>query len=454
MDCSVLMVDDEESVRTSIEIYLMDKGCRVYTATTAAEGLEKLDRYLPDVLLVDLKMPDKDGFYLMREAHKRDSTMPVIVITGHADIENAVRATRMGAYRFIEKPFSLSDIEHAVRQAVSSSTGRCLLTVDREGVRMEAPGWTLLGISDAMKDTYRKIMMVCQSNQSTVLILGESGTGKELVARAVFENSQHPHGKFIDVNCAALSESLLEAELFGHEKGAFTGAIETRKGLFGAAHGGVIFLDEIGEMPLKLQAKLLRVLEERRFKRVGGTENIEVDCRVVASTNRNLWQMVERGEFRRDLFYRLDVFSIHISPLRERPADVPVLASYFLKQFAQSCSKRLNGFSPEAMQRLQAYHWPGNVRELRNAVERAVILATGSVIEEDQILITHSGGDEDNARPEPFAVHAESLEDMEKRLIGKVLRETDWHRARTAEILGINRTTLWQKIKRYDLKRA
>jgi len=452
MQCSVLLVDDEESVRTSIELYLIDKGCKVYTAPTAAEGLEKLDRFLPDVLLVDLQMPGRDGFYLMREAHKRNSTTPVIVISGYADIDKVVRATRMGAYQFIEKPFSLSDIEHAIREAAGDREGHCLLTVDGEGVRMEAPGWTLLGISDAMKDIYRKIIMVSQSNAATVLILGESGTGKELVARAIFENSHHPKGKFVDVNCAALSESLLEAELFGHEKGAFTGAIETRKGLFGAAHGGVIFLDEIGEMPLKLQANLLRVLEERKFKRVGGVENIEVDCRVIASTNRSLWQMVEQGEFRRDLFYRLDVFAIHIPPLRERSADVPVLASYFLKQFAKSCSKRLTGFSPGAMQRLQDYHWPGNVRELRNVIERAVILATGATIDDDHIVCGPAGAAP--AGPQPLPVRAESIESMEKRLIGKVLEETDWHKARSAQILGINRTTLWQKIKRYGLRRA
>jgi two-component system response regulator AtoC len=451
MACSVLLVDDEESVRTSIELYLMDKGYKVYTAATGAEGLEKLDRFLPNVLLVDLKMPDMDGFFVIREAQKRNSAAAIIVITGHANIEKAVRATKMGAHQFIEKPFSLSDIEHAIRQADGSNSCRHhLLLVDEHGVRMAAPGWTLLGISDAMKDIYRKIMMVSQSNQSTVLIQGESGTGKELVARAIFESSQHPNGKFVDINCAALSETLLEAELFGYEKGAFTGAIETRKGLFGAAHGGAIFLDEIGEMPLKLQAKLLRVLEEKSFKRVGGIENIEVTCRVIASTNRNLWEMAQKGEFRRDLFYRLDVFTIHMPPLRERPQDIPVLSSYFLRQLAKSCNKRFTGFSPTAIQRLMDYQWTGNVRELRNVVERAVILAPGCTIEEDHLVIRPA------AEPQAAAWDArnppiESLEAMEKRLISRALQETNGQKARTAKILGINRTTLWQKIKRYGL---
>ncbi len=454
MTCSVLLVDDEESVRTSIELYLLDKGYGVYTAATAAEGLEKLDRYLPNVLLVDLQMPDRDGFFLMEEAHKRNSATAVIVITGHADIEKAIRATRLGAHRFIEKPFSLSDIERAIEQAIGR-TSWCgqLMTVDQDGIRMEAPGWTLLGISEAMKDIYRKIMMVSQSNQSTVLIQGESGTGKELVARAIFENSEHPDGRFVDVNCAALSETLLEAELFGYEKGAFTGAVETRRGLFGAADGGAIFLDEIGEMPLKLQAKLLRVLEQKTFKRVGGIENIQANCRVIASTNRNLWKMVEAGEFRRDLFYRLDVFTVHIPPLRERPQDIPVLSAYFLKQLAKSCSKRFTGFSDAALDRLAAYGWPGNVRELRNVIERAVILCTASLIDEQHLVIS-AAERQGRAAPPALQPRVESLEQMERRVIARVLEETGWQKTRSAQILGINRTTLWQKIKRYGIEQS
>ena len=452
MGCSVLLVDDEESVRTSIELYLMDRGYTVYTAATAAEGLEKLDRFLPQVLLADLRMPDRDGFWLIRQAQERNSSTAIIVISGHADIEKAVRATRMGAHQFIEKPFSLQDVEHAIEKAAGSTTlSHHLLKVDSEGVRMAAPGWTLIGISDAMKDVYRKIQMVSQNNHSTVLIQGESGTGKELVARAIFENSHHPDGKFVDVNCAALTESLLEAELFGHEKGAFTGAVETRKGLFGAADGGAIFLDEIGEMPLKLQAKLLRVLEEKSFKRVGGVENIQANCRVIASTNRNLWEMVEKGEFRRDLFYRLDVFTVRLPPLRERPADIPVLSSYFLKELSKSCNKRFTGFSPEAMQVLVEYDWSGNVRELRNVIERAVILGSGDTLRPENLTVSHAGG---GGVPGAGPSHpqVESLESMEKRLIRRVLEQTNWQKTRSAQILGINRTTLWQKIKRYRLE--
>jgi two-component system response regulator AtoC len=452
MGCSILLVDDEESVRTSVSMYLTDKEFEVHAAASVPEALEILDRYLPDVLLVDLQMPGKDGFEMIRQARRRNSATAIIVISGTGDIQKAVQATRMGAMRYLEKPFSLRDLDEAVRLAVEGHGLHAQLArLNEGGLRLEGAGWVLVGASDAMKDIYRKVQMVSRSNQSTVLIQGESGTGKELVARAIFECSERDrNGKFVDVNCAALSETLLEAELFGHEKGAFTGAIESRKGLFGAAHGGSIFLDEIGEMPLKLQAKLLRVLEERSYKRVGGIENLSVDCRVIASTNRDLWEMVEKGEFRRDLFYRLDVFTIWIPPLRERPDDIPALAAHFLKQLARSCNKHFVGFSPAAEDRLTDYAWPGNVRELRNVVERAVILGSGDAIEAEDLIIASTPG-----RQEPAAEAAprlETIESMERRLIRRTLVETGWQRARSAEILGINRTTLWQKIKRYGLE--
>jgi len=449
MACSVLLVDDDESIRTSVGMYLADKEFEVHTAADVTEGLQMLDRFLPDVLLVDLQMPERDGFEMIREARRRNGATAIIVISGTGDIQKAVQAIRLGALRFLEKPFSLRELDEAVRQSVEGHALRPRL--EEGGLRLEGDGWVMVGASDAIRDIYRKVQMVSRSTQSTVLIQGESGTGKELVARAIFECSERDrNGKFIDVNCAALSETLLEAELFGHEKGAFTGAIESRKGLFGAAHGGAIFLDEIGEMPLKLQAKLLRVLEERSYKRVGGIENLTVDCRVIASTNRDLWQTVEKGEFRRDLFYRLDVFTIWIPPLRERPQDIPALAALFLKQLARSCNKHCIGFSPAAEERLMDYAWPGNVRELRNVVERAVILGSGDIIEEQDLIIASTPGRHEP--PAEVAPRMESIESMEKRLIRKVLNESGWQKARSAEILGINRTTLWQKIKRYGLQ--
>jgi len=451
MGCGVLLVDDEDSIRDSIGTYLSDKDYEVRTAATVDEALRTLEEFLPGLLIVDLQMPGKDGFLMIQELRKRNNSAAIIVISGHGNIEKAVEATKMGASRFLEKPFSLCDLEQAVEQTLRDDTCGChLLRLDRDGFRMEGQGWSLIGISDAMKDVYRKILLVAQNTSSTVLVQGESGTGKELVARAIFESGRHPKGKFIDVNCAALSESLLEAELFGHEKGAFTGAIQTRKGLFEAADGGVIFLDEIGEMPLRLQAKLLRVLEEKAFKRVGGVENIKVNLRVIASTNRDIAEMVKQGEFRRDLYYRLDVFTIGIPPLRERPSDVPLLCAHFLKVFSRACKKHLGVFSSDAMARLQQYEWPGNVRELRNVIERGVILGSGRTVYARDLAIPKCETPH-ICVSSPLPIQVQSLEGMERELIGKVLEETGGQRARAAEILGINRTTLWHKIKRYGL---
>lgn len=462
MSHSVLLVDDEKSIQTSIEMYLLEKKYEVYTASSVDEGLEKLEKHLPEVVVLDLKLPGKDGFTMIEELRRRNSPAAVIVISGYGDIQKAVRATKMGVHQFIPKPFSLADVEKAIQEAAGFNT--CchqLHRVGREGVQIEGPGWTLMGLSEAMKDIYCKIQMVCRNNSATVLVQGESGTGKELVARAIFEGSGLSNGKFVDINCAALTESLLEAELFGHEKGSFTGAVQTRKGLFEAADQGAIFLDEIGEMPLKLQSKLLRVLEEKAFKRVGGVANIQVAFRVIASTNRNLLEMVEASEFRRDLYYRLEMFKIDIPPLRERKDDIPPLSAYFLKKFSPQCNKHFTAFSPAAMERLTEYSWPGNVRELRNVIERAVILGSGSTVHAHDLIISHSllvpppagpvvphGMTPQGAGPGVLP----SLEKMERELIRQVLVENNWQKARSAEILGINRTTLWHKIKRYGLE--
>ena len=452
MGHSVLLVDDEKSIQSSIEMYLREKKHDVYTASSVDEGLEMLEKHLPEVVIVDLKLPDKDGFIMIEELRRRNSAAAVIVISGYGDIQKAVRATKMGAHQFIPKPFSLADVEKAIEEAAGIHT--CchqLHRVGTEGVQLQGPGWTLLGLSEAMKDIYRKIQMVCRNSSATVLVTGESGTGKELVARAIFEGSGLSNGKFVDVNCAALTESLLEAELFGHEKGSFTGAVQTRKGLFEAADKGVIFLDEIGEMPLKLQSKLLRVLEEKSFKRVGGVDNIQIDFRIIASTNRSLLGMVEAGEFRRDLYYRLEMFRIDIPPLCERREDIPPLSSYFLRKFSPQCNKHFTGFSPAAMERLTDYSWPGNVRELRNVIERAVILGSGSTVHSHDLIISHAPS-APVRQPADTVGDLQSLEKMERELIRQVLVENNWQKARSAEILGINRTTLWHKIKRYGLE--
>jgi len=452
MSVSVLLADDEETLRETMGMYLSEHDYEVHTASTAEEALDKLDRFLPDVALIDLKMPEKDGFHIIREARKNHSPTVFIVISGYGDIEKAVRATKLGAQYFLEKPFSPDELEKAIQRAVEKASWReHLRHVDEDGVWMATSDWGLVGVSDALRDIYRKVLMVSKNDSATVLIQGESGTGKELVARAIYENTPEPRGKFVDVNCAALSETLLEAELFGHEKGAFTGAAQARQGLFEVADGGVIFLDEIGDMPLKLQSKLLRVLEEKSFKRVGGVENIEVDFRIIASTNRKLRQMVDDGEFRRDLFYRLNVFAVVIPPLRDRPEDLPVLSSYMLAQFSKLYDKRYTCFGQEAMQLLMGHDWPGNVRELRNVIERAVIVGSGAEVKAEDLELPEGAKEAMPGGSDAAPREAQSLECMEKELILRVLEENDWQKAKSAEVLGINRTTLWHKIKRYGL---
>jgi len=451
MDGTVLIVDDEKEVREGLSAYLSKKGCEVSTASDAEEALEKLDELLPDLALVDLKLPGKDGLELVREANRVHAPTTFVMISGYGNIQKAVKATRLGARDFIEKPLDMDKLDGVIEDALGSDTAReSLRELHADGLWMAVGDQHLVGISDSMKRIYRQIELAGKNDRAPVLVCGESGTGKELVSRAVFENSAGKDAQFVDVNCAALSESLLEAELFGHEEGAFTGARERSQGLFEAADGGAIFLDEIAEMPPRIQSKFLRVLEEGTFKRVGGTENIEVDCRVLASTNRDLKKMVAQEEFRRDLFYRLNVFRIDIPPLRERTEDIIPLAYYLLNKFSDTYEKTLSDFSSEATQKLENYHWPGNARELRNVVERAVIMGSGQQVEADDLFFYDCSSDsyagsEEGLRPQ-------SIESMEKKLILKVLDENNWQKTKSARILGINRTTLWHKIKEYDLE--
>jgi len=453
MPCSVLLVDDEETLRQSLASYLIDQDYEVHTAGGADEGLGILDSVFPDVALVDLRMPGKDGFQFIREARRWHSPMAFIIISAYGDVGKAMEATRLGVTSFLEKPFSPVQLQQAIQLALRDTCwDRALRKVNGEGIRIEGSDWGLVGVSDQMLDVYRDILTVSQCGFATVLVQGESGTGKELVARAIHESSPDNGGRFVDVNCAALSETLLEAELFGHEKGAFTGAAQRRQGLFEAADGGVIFLDEIGDMPLPLQSKLLRVLEQKAFKRVGGVENVKVNLRVIASTNRNLPHMAEEGAFRKDLFYRLNVFSIQMPPLRARPEDIPILSHYFLERYCKAYGKNLTSFALGAMERLTEYPWPGNARELRNVVQRAVIVGSGVQVEAQDIMLP--APHDRRCMPTPPGSSMQSLKGLEKQHIEKVLEQTNWQKAKAARILGINRTTLWHKIKEYGLAKA
>jgi len=465
MNAVILIVDDDPGVRYSLKRRLGRKGHEVHVASSAEEGLEQFDRLVPDLVVADLRMPKMDGLAFIAEARRRDGTAPILAMTGFGSVEAAVAAMKCGATDFLEKPLDMEAVAEQVARALESRRLRKEVLQLRPEVQGAGPeGDVLLGRSPAMRKIYRMIKQLSRSASTTVLIEGASGTGKELIARAIHETSARREKPFVAVNCAALTETLLEAELFGYEKGAFTGAAATGKiGLFEAADGGTIFLDEVGEMGFELQSKLLRVLEDRQFMRVGGTENITVDVRVIASTNRNLQDRVCEGSFREDLLFRLKVVTITSPPLRERREDIALLAKYFLDRFNRRFNRQIEGFTPEAEGLLGGYPWPGNVRELKNVIESAVILEPGNLVsprhlclDSERLLSIPRG------RPAPPA-SVELPEDdedektiaaVERRHILRVLNETMWQRSQAASILGIHRTTLANKIREYGLANA
>jgi len=451
----IMVVDDEKPVRDLVRAGLTKKGYDVIDAPDAAAALSLLEQSLPDLMIVDMKMPRMDGMKLIAEAKALDRCLSVIMFTGHSSVETAVEAMQRGACDFIEKPFEMDRLYAAVEKALDAQALRreVMLLHSEQHRSFGEIGAVLIGKSPQMKQVYRVVKQVAQSPTTTVLIQGESGTGKELIAKAVHLSSNRRNRRFMDINCAALTETLLEAELFGYEKGAFTGAVTTGKmGLFEAANGGTVFLDEIGEMGLQLQAKLLRVLQERKFKRVGGVDDVEVDIRVIASTNRDLAEMVSEGKFRLDLFYRLQVIPIGIAPLRERKEDIIPIAEHYIDLFGSQLGKKFARIEPDARAALEAHTWPGNVRELKNVMERAVVLSRGPKIGLSGLLF---GGTPRTAGPRiEFEMGDLSIAEMEKQLIRKVLENTSWKRTEAARILGINRTTLYNKIRDYSLQPA
>ena len=453
MNGTILVIDDENGIRWALKHRLAKGGHQVITAENGEEGLKLLDAN-PDVALVDVKMPGMDGFSFIREARRIKPSLSCIAMTGCGTVDTAARAVQVGA-GFMEKPFRLDELEEAIQKALKD---RPRLTDHLSGVLKKpeheetAADETIIGKSAKMKEIYSLIRRLQRSSTSTVLITGESGTGKELVARAIHYTSTRRDKRFTEINCAALTDTLLEAELFGYEKGAFTGAATTGKvGLFEATDGGTIFLDEIGEMGINLQAKLLRVLQEQNFRKVGGIENINVDVRIVASTNRSLDERVREGRFREDLFYRLNVVPIHVPPLRERKDDIMLLANYFLDYFNERFGGSLIGFTPEVEARLRAYRWPGNVRELKNVLERAVLMETGERVTDRYLMLKTEPAAPPLASAQSLPICDRSLASMERELIRRVLSETRWQRTEAAQILGIHRTTLATKIKEYGL---
>ena len=440
----ILIVDDELSVRDSLGKWFREEGYEVATAEGAGEALTRLAEGRWDLALLDIKMRGTDGIELQRRLHEIDPDLIVIIMTGYASVETAVAALKNGAYDYVNKPLDPDEIAHLVKKALSHRQA------EKENIRLREtvaeisrPG-ELVGQSGAMRKIFDAISTVGPTD-ATVLITGESGTGKELVAKAIHAASVRRFHPLVVIHCGALTETLLESELFGHEKGAFTGAMYRKKGKFEIAEGGTVFLDEIGDISLKTQTDLLRVLQEREITRVGGTQVIKVDFRCVAATNKDLAKLIEEGKFRPDLFYRLNVFHIELPPLRERREDIPLLANHFVHKFSQAMNKRITRVVPAAMDQLQEMHWPGNVRELENAVERAMVVA-----QEPELQL------KDFSFKAPVAANGpgRSLDDVERAHILRVLEECGENQSRAAEVLGIDRVTLHHKLKRYGWSRS
>ncbi|PLY02606.1 MAG: Fis family transcriptional regulator [Desulfuromonas sp.] len=444
---NVLIVDDEESIRESLTGILHDEGFHTLCATSGEEGLELCRDESPDLVLLDIWMSGIDGIETLRRIREIRPEQLVIMMSGHATIDTAVRATRLGAYDFIEKPLSLEKVLLCVQNALKIGQ---LVEENRNLKQQIAKDHEMIGTSTPIAALKEQIDTAAPTS-GWVLITGENGTGKELVARSIHLNSQRRDNPFVEVNCAAIPEELIESELFGHEKGSFTGATAQRRGKFDMAHEGTLFLDEIGDMSLKTQAKVLRILQERKFERVGGSRTIEVDVRVIAATNKDLEEEIREGRFREDLFYRLNVLPLVVPPLRDRREDIPLLVGHFLKFFCHQEARATKQFSPEAMSIFQDYNWPGNVRELKNIIERLVIMVPGEIITPER-LPPIMGRPEGTSSPctssEMFQVpYREARELFEKDYLRARLGENDWNVSRTAEVIELERSNLHRKIK-------
>jgi two-component system response regulator AtoC len=443
---TILVVDDDAVARQLLAEALQKEGYDVDIAGGGADAIALGRRKRFDVVLTDIKMGEVDGLAVLRDFRQRSPETAIVLLTAFGSMDGAVEAIKQGAYDYLAKPFKKEDIKLVVRRSLEHSR------LVRENARIreelrERHGSPLIGSSPAMLEVYTLVARV-SPGKSTVLLEGESGTGKELVARAIHTNSPRRDRPFMPVNCAALTETLLESELFGHEKGAFTGAVAAKRGLFEAADQGTLFLDEIGDIGQALQVKLLRVIQEQEVRHVGGTASIKVDVRIVAATNRDLARMVKEGKFREDLFYRLNVVRIVLPPLRERREDIPMLAHHFLQKFSSANGQPVRGFVPETMALLERYHWPGNVRELENVVERTVSLAPGPLIMPDDLPEAVRKAETGPAGGNESLL---SLDEVEKRHLNRVLRETDGNKVRAAKILGIDRRTLYRMAERFGM---
>jgi DNA-binding NtrC family response regulator len=448
MKFNVMVVDDEKNIRAGLGKAIELDGHNVLLAEDGQHALETLEEEEVDLIIADLKMPRVSGEELLRRVVESYPTLPVIILTGHGTIENAVQAMRDGAYDFLTKPVNLDRLSLLVKRALSTRELALQHRALQEELQQKRQFANIIGKSAEMKRIFDIVRQVAPTKAS-VLITGESGVGKELIADALHNMSNRQEKPFIKVHCAALSESLLESELFGHEKGSFTGAVARKRGRFELAHMGSIFLDEIGEIDQSVQIKILRVLQEKTFERVGGEQTLEVDVRIISATNKDLKQEIERGTFREDLYYRLNVVNIHIPPLRERKEDIPLLVSGFIREFASENGKPVEGIDPKARALLYNYSWPGNVRELRNSIESAVVMSKGTIITPDDLPPSIAADSESNyVRIQLGATMA----DAEKELIRANLAANRGNKSRTAEVLGIGRKTLHRKLAEYGME--
>ncbi len=448
----ILIIDDEKYILDSLKDALEDEGYFVLTALSGYEGIKIIQTEHPDVVLLDIWLKDIDGIEVLKRVKDYDPDLPVIMISGHGTIETAVQCTKLNAYDFLEKPLNLEKVLITIKNTLEYKRIKEENKFLKKSILKDE---IILGNSPPIKKLLELIDKIAPTD-SWVLITGENGTGKELVAKLIHKKSKRRDKPFVDVNCAAIPEELIESELFGHEKGSFTGAIEQKKGKFDLAHQGTLFLDEIGDMSLKTQAKILRILQEQKFERVGGTEIIEVDVRVIAATNKNLEEEIKKGNFREDLYYRLNVVPIHVPPLRERKEDIPILANYFLNKFSYERDGKNRKLTDSAIEVLKNYHWPGNVRELKNLMERLVILVDKEIIDEKDILNhikiqkTYTNGlDEILSK---FSNLNDAVKYFEKIFIERKIKENNGNISKTAKEIGMTRRNLYRKLKNLGIE--
>ena len=453
MKPSLLIVDDELLIRKSLSKVFRASGYSVDTASTGAEGIEKVSSVRPQVMILDMRLPDTDGLSVLKKARELDPLLQVIVITAYGDVQSAVNAMKLGACDFLRKPYEMEDIVLATDSAGRNFRQASELDLYRRRAYDAYSGAEIIGDSLPIQHVRELIEKVVPSQATSVLITGESGTGKELVARAIHYLSERAEHPLMEVNCSSFHESLLENELFGHERGAFTDAHSTKKGLVELCDGGTLFLDEVADMPLPTQAKLLRFIDHRNFKRVGGAEDISVDIRIVAATNKDVDAEVRAGRFRSDLYFRLKVVSVPLPPLRDRDSDIPLLARHFMRDFARRFQKTFTDLSPEVEEAFRGYAWPGNVRELRNLIERVVLLEDGPLVRLEhmpsELLGRGSGLPVSTAESRAFGVA--TLAQKEAEHIAEVLRLTDGNKSQAARVLGISRQGLIEKLRRFRI---